>query len=98
MVNFNFTASDLSTAIYALQELSEYLMYSEDSTRERKAFAIRYQNLASVLANHTSNLTGDDLRHVCIALKFVLEDEPLNWSASRLLGRLAPVCGFVDVP
>ena len=98
MVNFNFSASDLKTAIYALCELSEYLMYSEDSTPERRAFAIRYQHLSDALANHVPDLTGDDLRHMCIALKFVLEYEPMNWSASQLLGRLAPVCGFVDVP
>lgn len=96
--NFHFSASDLSAATAALGEMSEFLRHSGTSSREHKAYAVHYKEISDQLRKHSPSISANDLRHICIALTFFLEDHPLDLNASQLLRRLAPVCGFVDVP
>ena len=94
--SFHFTETDVAIASAALRDLSDYLMSPYASSPSHKAHAIHYVRIADQLQHHSASFPVNDLRHICIALKFFIEDHPLDFKASQLLDRLALVCGFID--
>jgi len=92
MPQFEFSSDDIAIIVNALRNLADSL-----TDAKYRAYVARYNTLALRLEAQSPSFTADDMRHFCIALKFHIEDSPLDWKASQLLSRLVPICGFVDV-
>lgn len=91
---FHFTESDLAISVLALRSMSVFLA---NSTPDHHAHVVKYAKLADRITQQPSSLPVNDLRYICIALKFFIEDNPTDFMARDLFSRLSAACGFIDI-
>lgn len=88
MADFNFTATDIETALDAIAVAVEHL------PDENPLLIERFNGLARRLVSHQLYFSGGELCNICIGLELLLKEQPLNWNASQLLSALSPICGY----
>ena len=83
MSPYSFSISERELMIRAVDELNRMGLsaYAAD-----KANALRIR-----LSSGSSSLTSGELKNICIGLELILDGNPLDWAASRLLMRLRGV-------
>ena len=96
MPEFHLSVSDVQLILEAIDIACDHLASNPNPAAHPVYLIERYRVLQKRFALGLSPFTEGELKNVCLALDLLLEIDPMDWNASRLLSRIQAYIGSVQ--